>query len=679
MALWLARPNAVADYDEWTLSVGANKVAAVDPLDPISHDDASSYISTVTPDQLRQSFFPGTRPAMAAVNSVTVKHRSRANGGVQTFRLFSRLRGVNSADADVSADNGVWGTQSVALPRPGGGVWSVGDIMDSTFSFAVRLNNVWVATSLNVTSLWVEVDYNPSPAQIGQAREVGSREVRYFRTAPWLLTWTGPLELLDTDLVDAIEVSHPDAPTSDGLGWRTSSWQRRRFEILEMTVNPMANTVTVVARDLRYYRMTFWDTARAYGSAGPLANGVARWDPGCTRSYTRAGRAYVQNPGNSGATWVELLDDQEKLDYYGEMLEQSVTNEVVESSFRNGTGAAFAGWTAAGTGVNSSAITEETSDLAFDSAVSARHPKFLSGNPHSTDLEETNTTSRSISANVVCAVSIIHKETGTAATSWAVQRGVDSKWFRASDRTWQVAKTWNALTIRASWTRDVFHRIDVGAGATTLTLRVGIASGAAAAQVCHVHHAQLGQAPFATSVVVTDAAIVAGNSDVLGVSNNSAARCWPNTAGRLRVKVIPHWDAADVSAVNKTLLYIEHDANNFVWIYYNGPAGAFRFQRRAGGTDTTASYVVSVTRGTQYELVARWTSTAGELGLASRTQQLFVNKVKGTDAAAAADPTEIATVTMQLGRANAGEYLDGYVSEWDIVPDVSTDVEVARL
>ena len=159
--LWNLRPGAIGFWNGWGLTAGSDKVSAVDPGDPISHDDATTNIGASV-SGTQQTFSPlnsSIPSSVAFVNSVTHKMRGGTFGvqepGDVLYQLL-RLNGTDSTGPGVNppADN-FYRTESLAMARPGGGPWTGADLLTVEFGGNVVVDG---ASTIKVTSFWLELD-----------------------------------------------------------------------------------------------------------------------------------------------------------------------------------------------------------------------------------------------------------------------------------------------------------------------------------------------------------------------------------------------------------------------------------------------------------------------------------------------------------------------------------------
>jgi len=154
------RPSAVGYSDQWTLGAGATKVAAVDALDPLSHDDSVTYIEEVTVNDNQAFTLTNKPPSAASFLALRVGVRSiRIAGTSCSAQPYIRLGGVNVVATTVSPGTAAWETAvSGSVARPGGGAWTMADVQSAGLEMGITLT-ANVGATLFVTSIWVEVDW----------------------------------------------------------------------------------------------------------------------------------------------------------------------------------------------------------------------------------------------------------------------------------------------------------------------------------------------------------------------------------------------------------------------------------------------------------------------------------------------------------------------------------------
>lgn len=659
----------------WSLNSGTTFYDVL--RDPVNAPDDDTTYTYTTDINAYLAVIMAPAPASvngAVITSVSVTVRMRQPAGSQFVWPIVRIGGTNyTSGAAVGLTPSYQNIVATFATNPATGqAWAFADLAALYAGVLGQAD----ANEERWTQVYLTINY--AARQVDAAREAGSRRLRLRRLPGGVIEAAVPsLAHLDHELGRLIDVSHPDLPSTDGLGAGVKSWQRWPCVLIGRETNEAENTERLFLRDVRDYLVTYWDAGKALKASADYADGFVRLDAGNTRSWARASAAWVTNPGT---IITSVAVDADKNDRDGELLESASTNEIIQSAFKNG-GAptTFTGWTLSGAGSNGSLLTEDTGELLFESTITTRSLKLVAGSPiHAADLQAQSTATASITANTVGRLSIWHEDDSGAALSYAVQRGVDSRWWRDSDQTWQVAKAWNPLAVTAVRWRHKSKAMDVGTGATTLTVLVGIPpTGGTAGQVNHCYHVQWERNRYATSTIPTEAAIVTRAADKLTISNPSNAPAWPPDRGTFRIKVVPGWDAADVTTVNKTVAYVLHDADNYDWLYFDGPNARWVYERKASGTIYRATKAHSPVAGTTYTMGARWTSDVGELGLANRTLSIFVDGVTGTDVAAAALAI-VTNATLEFGSKAGAENLDGNLWAFEITQQAISDAAVAR-
>lgn len=542
---------------------------------------------------------------------------------------------------------------------------------------------------MRLDALWLEISFVGAPQQVEPVRDVASRRLFSFRqprsVLPGLVV---PLDVgLDVSPMTALPIVHFAGPHSTDQGWLQKPWQARPGLVREITILGDGSGCRLNVIDRRQRLVLYRDNAWSRISSSPItADGIARISKGVGRAYIRPSVAWVKDPTSGMYRAVEA--DQEQLGDTGELFEAYAENVVQYSGFQAGD---ITGWTKSGTGVNGSAIIADTNDVQLygyamwdrSSTGVDRSAYFLAGSPHTTDLKLTSTVSSSIAANSIMFLSIWTRNDGGAAQSgwYALQRGVDSKYWRAFDDTWHVGIEWNEIDTNggvAEVQRWDAGPITAGASATTLTLICGLPSTVPAGQVTHFYGAQItGQNP--SSPILTTNATRARYASQLLITNDVGKRCINTDQGGFCCEVIPQWSSAYIGNVNKTILYIALDSSNYMWLYYDGTNGRWAFEVKHNSVTDRAVQSGSVTAGTTYRVGARWTGSNGELDLTAYTYSIFVDGVKGTDDVGGAISGVLDDCDLEIGTRNTTENFDGVIRLHTSLQWVPTDVEMARL
>jgi len=677
MAIIYLEAGGIGALDTFTNVGGATKMDAVDGRP--SEDDAK-YIERTGAGNF-QHFTVTQYTGIVKVNS-NPRLRARARVFYTDIAITETIRGglylgasrtpVNLATyTDASAGPGPWVDTDQEIARPGGGLW-VPDDLKTVELYAEAPTNA-TSSILHCSTLYAYVDVTLS--EKGYAA-YASRVLRMRRRAPGLMEIRIPsLEFLDHELLDLMAISHPGLPSASGRGAGVKGWER--WPVVKLASEPIWETGEEVClvMELRDYLCRIWDVAKSLKATSDLTEGIPRLDGGNTRTWSRGSSAWVYRADGMIAP---VGSDSDKHDANGDLFEGESANEIIQSAFKNGAANVYTGWTQSGTGSNGSAIADDTADLLFDTTVASRSVKLTAGTPiHAADLQLQATATASFLANTILRASIWHRDDSGYAAYWAAQRSVDSRWWRDSDQTWQVAKTWNALAVSTSRARGKSKQIDVGAGATTVTVFVGIPTTGQAGQVNHVFHVQLEQKRFVTSTIATETVKYTRAADKLTWSNNSACRAWIAQHATFRGRVRPWWDAADVATVNKTIFYVGHDANNYDWLYFDGPNARLVYERKAAGVTYRAVKAWSPAAETEYKVAARCTGSNAELDLTAYTLSVFIDGVKGTDVVAAA-LVELGTSDVEVGSKAAAEHLDGNLWGYEFIQYCLNDGAVAR-
>ena len=354
----------------------------------------------------------------------------------------------------------------------------------------------------------------------------------------------------------------------------------------------------------------------------------------------------------------------------GMVIEDARTNYLLESSFVAGVG----GWTESGGGAGAAIAAEAPADPLFDPTVSGNCLKVTMGDASSDHVAISLNAAVNIAG--IHRLSIDHRDDSGATFYWRMRRGSDTWFYRDDTGAWQAGAFDNPMTVRTSRARDVSKPIDFGAS-TGINFTMRQLAGGSASRVNRIYHVQLEDGYAVTSRMVTGS--VAGTTRALATykyAHTTTKRGILPTNGAWQGKWTPFFSSGDNSSGTVTIWEIVFDANNLFRLQYNAATGNMEFVIRQGGTSTTATKSVSLTRDTEVDLAVRWTSTVGELGLTARTHSVFVNGVKGTDATRAADPSEGTADLYMGGSSTVGA--NGRLRRWCWRPVCLRDEEISR-
>lgn len=616
------------------------------------------------------------------ITSVTMLVRYNNAGGGSNQELDYGLRigstsylngPINVVSATYAESTKTW-TTNPATSAP----WTKPQLDD--LSIVVRTQDQVPATdSVRVTQAYVSVEYQPIPAGIAAAREIGAHRLRRYRRPLVQPSIETGLDKLDLELMDDLSLTHFAWPNASGSGAGVANWKRALLQLREVDVNLNTRTLRLGMRGRRGFLCTFWDTAESRRSSSAAEDGVARLTTGGTLTYSRLSHAWHEDPGSRLVVQMGL--NQKPIAYNGMLMENFASNYLQHSSCTEGA-TSVAGLTLSGTGVNGSSIASSTTTSIqplFDATVSANAYLMTAGTPHAAALIATWPTTATINADTIVRISIDHKDSPTEVLQWRLVRGVDSFLWNDATEAWQAGAVSNDITTSTDRARFFSKVIDVGSNNTTLTFSLRMPSGGTSGRAHRIYHVQLEENAWATSHVVTTAATYARAIQTYSITNTLTKRAINATGGTFMCEFIPEWNSADMVAIAGFPAFFDmtYDSDNWIRLFWNSGTTTLDFQIRAAGVTYSATKSFTPVRGTTYKLAARWTSSAGELDMDARSLSVFVNGVKGTDATRAADPTET-SVSLYIGGDSAGNAVNGNLRRILFSQEVYSDAEIAR-
>lgn len=655
------RPSAQGPDNNWTAFGGVTKWQLVS-----DSSDATGAAPNLGTSPETYEFANVSIPLDSVIASVVLF--TRDNGDTtDTVQLRAWLNSLMNTSS-IFVLTGTFPTlqnNSWNVPRPGGGIWSVTDV--NNLKAGWDHHNWAVHATPGGMDLWIELTYIPAGVLLPPIRQTLARLLARFRglDRPEVSL---PSIYLDIALLDDLGLSHSLLPVADGLGYKLDQvWQPLQVRATGYEVNPgdNANPVKVYTESLREQLYYYWDGGVSNKEPTGLLDGVLILDPYATTRTWDGPPVTVKSPVSG--LYMTVPEDIEPTNDEGRLHEGAATNQVLNSAFVGG----LTSWGTSGT-----VTLDSTTTQLFDPSITPQHAK----------LNRTGGVDAFIAQGSVSVasgyhwLSIFHYEEGAGQKlSLFIQRASDSKWWRTSDRTWQVAVQENEFSTQLSWYREIVPKIDQTAGATTYTIYLQARD--VNGYVAHVGHVQFEKAQsgfgWLSSPIVTSASTVTRAASSFKISNNSSGRCLPATALTLLCRFKPEWNSADQSAADKFyLLSSVHDASNSLELWYQVSTG-FVLRRRAGGNNYDAIVNIAVTAGTVYGIGATMQATVGENGDPNYTISLTLDgltQVKTTGAAI----TMVATNDWYRGSQTGALPCNGVLYDERVIPWILTLAEIRR-
>lgn len=614
-------------------------------------------------------------PPIFTISSITLTVRIQRSGGTFTGAEHRPFIYIGSTYYYVDAfSHTAFGYYNQAISwtlSPATGLpFTRAEINAMNAGLYARNLDATLSTGPFLSALVLTVVATGAPNQNEQARDVASR--RQWRMGHNVRTLRNQSVKSSVghalDIMGVVKLAHTDGPEAAGEGWKPRPWQLRHFQVRQWEPRD-DGTVVVSGPERRELRALFVDSQIVPSSASPLAeDGVLRFHKGVAFSYTRTNAVYTRDPGSG---LFVLVNANEKP--FGENGYEAIgafTQDIQYSAFQAGD---ITGWTKAGTGTNGSDVAADSafvigSDLGEtfgwdpDSTGVTQNALFTAGTPHTADLKLTSTATPSYAANTLVAVSVWFTDysysggyNGTPRFSVALQRQVDNFYWDFVTATWSAFLTWYDLSnsgfddseeysiyLRGeAYGHRAFHYppdVNVGANATTLKLILGFPSGAASGATARAYAAQLNATNgggMGLPPLLTTNASVSRSSAVNKVFNTLAKPAVSNSQGSFACTIRPMWvDYATSANVVRALWYCHHDSNNHMMVAWSNrgsasgdlPAGTgFVFQiKSAGNYYRVLIDSPVILPNWPLRLIARWTGTEAEHGLAANTMTLFL-------------------------------------------------------
>jgi len=168
------------------------------------------------------------------------------------------------------------------------------------------------------------------------ARTVGGRRINRYRNPIGRLKARCPIYQIDNELLTVGPVSWDRGMIPGGVGWGLQPWERQLFMLTETSINLDTGEVDVSLEALRPALASFHHSGRSRTTvASGAEDGLFVVDVGTARTMTRASKKWSDDPGGYVA---EQAAGTLPVTKNGLMIEDAITNELLESSFASSSG-----------------------------------------------------------------------------------------------------------------------------------------------------------------------------------------------------------------------------------------------------------------------------------------------------------------------------------------------------
>lgn len=547
----------------------------------------------------------------------------------------------------------------------------------------------WIAVNDNLSDQDAAVFVNYLMARVkergdahAQAQRVASGRLYSFLFAqPRLVIPNLPPAAIDLDVLDDFLLQHKDAPSADGLGAGPLDWQALPARVEEVEVDLDAVRPKITAISLRGRRPTFYATGRATSIpqqgvaliAAQPGNVLSKRNLKNSTSTALDGKAWSVRATDN---LVQSIGDGTlKIEPDGVLTEVDADQANSAPAFVD----ADAGWTLTQP-TGGSVVAELTADAGiavFDPEETEYCLRFDRGTSGDGVADITNAITESLGINRWAIVQI--DAAGVAAGfSWDYYDVDNALWFDNASGTFVGSQPFNPITPGAlTPAQTVSKPIEAPTGGSDyqliLTQKSGVGSVGDVARVFYAGIVQSGfpLVPKPPPILRWPCSrIVTANTGPTNVTmgrdrgpvypNHAGARAWNNARGSAHIMTKIRWNSDDVLNVDGNTLkfvvvHVYYDTDNEWMVYFykdsSGPTFELRFDCKAAGTTYRATLTPgALLRDIVRVVGVRWTSAAGgELGLSGRTLSVFLDDAKGTDAVAAAYPTETSLSFLGVG------------------------------
>lgn len=650
---------------------------------------ARVFISTAGPDQWDS--YPAVTGSVRPAGST--RYFGTTISGINNHYNFNTASWTNGT-GPITYTFGTWTTNPATSVA-----WTIGDLQNLKAGLSGAAGDWALPTAggnspaFDMTQLFLEVESTPISQNVEPVRSLLSLYYRLFgRRPPRFVDMECAPQFAAVEVGDEIEMSHPDGPAPDGLGWREGPGERRDLVVLTREINAMTGAVKLRCADMRDNACLFFGSFRTTLGYGPDYQGIPMVHAGGgPLSVTRAQTAYIERPGDrllvaAGSNLLKFSAD-------GLAVEGSLDkNWILSSTYSQGSGASFTSWTSLTAGAGT--IAEDLGSWLVDESGLRRSAKITVGAAGDAARLDQAVTPGNVNLRVRLR---FYADVGSSRLGVIIRRTSDGLDWNDASATWATAPVVNFVAGAVGLGNWVSKVIAPGS-ATTITVFFGFfaVGGGATTATAHLYSVELltAGALYAKSTsIVTTTATVTRIADQASLPNPLTGRVWLAGTGCFAFGFIPMWSHTDLAdAELKVLLSIDYVAGSKKdRIYYervDGNTGKFHYARAFSGSGQPQAFVQVTTgalpiAGTIFRVGGLWTDADGQLDLGPLHHRLYVfsgdTNVKSELATITGTAGLDGTSKLWLGSdLGAAPFSDGHFTFFETCQRVPYEAEVYR-
>ena len=674
--------------------------------DPASPTDADFMRSQHSTNKKMSVDFAGI-PEVIQVNSLKVIMRAKVDvGATQGWRVIVSISGQSDIVQVTETNSTFENKEYVLFTNPNTGErFTRTEINTATVAFESIGETPYFGKEVSI--IRVEVDFDPIPAKIDNARRINSERLLMLSKPVGNLAWEAPMEKANADLMRDVAATHRAIPRSS-TGLSLEQWDRSMMRVFSKTYDLENDRLGFDLFPMIDYLVTFLFTGQTT-KKGRSFDGMMIITNGVTVQFTRPTNAYMEDP--FAGRLLELNTDEPQASTDGVLVENRRTNHFLNSGFSDGATNVFTEWPTFGLPAAGASVVEDLEDLTWDKnflGAPQRSVKITGADtPATLGIVQTEAIPSGEALSPVGSryvIQIYHKDDSGSPISIGLSidpPGFTEEHFTVGDQKWASgAQDWWTLPIRSTPTIDRIpghlsnmDQISTSGTPATLDLQLKISARTASNQVNHIYGVQVEGGTFQanepstypTSLILTRTGPVVRDIGKLFVPNDVANPTYYFTRGTFFCIVDTSWDSADLPWFGGERYYVYSnvlDASNHDRLYYDQDAEGWVFERKVATVTSQATfYMPAVSAGVPIRLSTRWISSLGDQGEVAFSIQLFVNDVRGVDATPASTPTMPTTSNFYIGSEEGidGTALDGEIRRMRITQQVLTQDKISKL
>lgn len=609
-------PTGVGDHgDDFNLTGAATKHEAVDPGDPIAHDDQTSILT---------HYLKGARQSMKFEALSTEVPSAETVAELWFFVRFAHerpnqfleLRAANATDFDPANFVFMEGLPAFTdhgfpLAPADGGNWTVPKVDAAQSRLRVDTTS---EGNFRLTSWWLVAVYAEAVTTVAAPDEVAARQLLKRRFAEEKYQVALRARAQQVAMGGQVQLVDSFGPESTGKGFGPKEWERRMLRPHRKTIDPNTQNVQLECRDPRRYLSTLF--LQNIPTVGGSTRGTIKHINGNEETFARNSKAWIEFDDGK---IHEIAVGDKKLGRHGQLIERGSTNWARNSSFVDGS----TGYTL----INSGNVALVETYLFGDDAVTSQAVRLKgAASPGGGQ----RATVHSFSANAKVVASFDHIDINGGRLIVDIQNPTTGNWLRFSDNAWVASRPANVVPQEilvpgeaASHQQSKVFTME-GTGSTLLyRFQQQSTTPGDDSDLAHIQFEE-GLGYPTSRMVTTDAADFTRDDDELETTNSLQQEAVPMTGDQFSIQLVmrPLFSFGDGD--EHVIFGGWRGSGTPYWAVYFKSGTGFVFRTNTDGFVAASAVDVTFDEDDEIKILMRRASDRGEQDLGALGAQLAV-------------------------------------------------------